>query len=91
MYEIHKKEFNITRRKFRDDLAKLEKKLPNNTIKAQFEAVIRTNDTEKHYAVVSCLTGTEAMSEGMRRLLNDKELSYSPYTSDRQRTYLRFS
>jgi len=80
MYGI-KKEFNITRRKFRDDLAKLEKKLPTNTIKVQFEAVIRTNETEKHYAVVSCLTGTEAMSEGMRRLLKDKELSYSPYTS----------
>ena len=81
MYGIHKKEFNITRRNFRGNLAKLEEKLPTNTIKVQFEAVIRTNDTEKHYAVISCLTGTEAMSEGMRRLLNNKELSYSPYTS----------
>jgi hypothetical protein len=52
MYWQSRQAFNITRRKFRDDLAKLGKKLPTNTIKVQFEVVIKTNDTEKHYAVV---------------------------------------
>jgi hypothetical protein len=55
---------------------------------SKFEAVVKTyiieDDnkklTEDHFSVVSCLTGTDVMSDELKTLSVDKDLHYSPYT-----------
>ncbi|CAC5408780.1 unnamed protein product [Mytilus coruscus] len=76
----NEKEFCKARKMFKDDLNNLKNELPRKSIMSQYEAVIKTNTTEEHYAVVNMLTGADYLSEQMNHLVSDSSLHYSPYT-----------
>ncbi|XP_052102786.1 sacsin-like [Mytilus californianus] len=76
----NEKEFSKARKMFKDDLNNLKNELPRISIMSQYEAVIKTNTTEEHYAVVNMLTGADYLSEQMNHLVSDSSLHYSPYT-----------
>ncbi|VDI58647.1 sacsin, partial [Mytilus galloprovincialis] len=76
----NEEEFCKARKMFKDDLNNLKKELPRKSIMSKYEAVIKTNTTEEHYAVVNMLTGADYLSKQMNYLVSDSSLHYSPYT-----------
>ncbi|XP_052102784.1 sacsin-like [Mytilus californianus] len=80
MAGTNEEEFSKARKMFKDDLNNLKNELPRKSIMSQYGAVIKTNTTEEHYAVVNMLTGADYLSEQMNHLVSDSSLHYSPYT-----------
>ncbi|CAC5408786.1 unnamed protein product [Mytilus coruscus] len=80
MTGTNEEEFSKARKMFKDDLNNLKNELPRKSIMSQYEAVIKTNTTEEHYAVVNMLTGADYLSEQVNHLVSDSSLHYSPYT-----------
>ena len=88
MCGLNQDEFRRERKDFRKKLKELKSELPSASIMSKFEAVVKTyiieDDnkklTEDHFSVVSCLTGTDVMSDELKTLSVDKDLHYSPYT-----------